>query len=223
LLPSYFETKRNVKYVRDFGSPVRAHNIALLLCEGKYLTWIADDAIMLPGSIDEHLEMLKEMGPDIRNVIVSKYKEGQQGSTDREKVHPDDYFQIRTGPAASPYFPPNWWLFNVAFMHTELAEALGGWDCSYEATWPAHTDMAIRAQAIGANVKMSGLVRDVADHMPDTQGDHAPIHFAQGDHDLPLMNMRYNRPDWHQNVQMQINVMCWKQSPTVWKRRFGDE
>ena len=221
-LPDFFNDKKNVKYVRDFGSPVRAQNIALLLCEGEFLTTHADDALVAPGSIDVHISMLKEMGPDIKNVVIAKFKEGAPGSKDQEKLHHDDYFKIFTGPAASPYFPPNWWLFNVAFMHTRFVEALGGWDCSYEATWPAHTDMAIRAQAVGANVKMSGLAFSIVDHMPDTSGDHAPIHHAQGDHDMPLMNSRYRRPDWPSTVPMQLSLMNWKNSEILWKRRFGE-
>jgi len=221
-LPDFFDEKKNVKYVRDWGSPVRAQNIALLLCEGEILTTHADDALIAPGSLDIHVKMLRDMGSDIRNVVIAKFKEGSPGSKDQEKMHDDSYFKIATGPAASPFFPPDWWLFNVAFMHTKFVEALGGWDCSYEATWPAHTDMAIRAQAVGSKVKMSGLAFSIVDHMPDTSGDHAPIHHAQGEHDIPLMNSRYNRPDWTRVVPMQINIQDWKNSETVWKRRFGN-
>jgi hypothetical protein len=34
--------RHNVKYIQDFGSPVRASCIGANLANGKYLTWIAD-------------------------------------------------------------------------------------------------------------------------------------------------------------------------------------
>jgi hypothetical protein len=222
-LPDELLQHKNVKYVRDFGSPVRAHNIGLLLCEGNVIAWAADDALMIENSLDQHIDMLYAMGDDKRNVVVGKYREGAMGSEDQKKVHGDDYFKIRTTPAASPYFPQEWWLFNVAFMYREFAEALGGWDCKFEATWPAHTDMAIRAQAAGSVVKMSGIERDVADHMPGTTGDHAPIHHAQGDHDVPLLHTKYRKPEWWKTEPAAVNIMNWKNAESIWQRRFGNE
>ena len=220
---SFILQNKNIKYIRDFGSPVRAQNIALMHAEGKYLTWWADDVILLPGMIDKHIDLLISMGPDFKNVVIAKYQEGQENSDDRKKIHHDDYFKIRAGPAASPYFDPEWWLFNVAFMHTTLAEALGGWNCEYEATWVSHTDMAVRAQACGANVRMSGESIMVVDHMPGITGDHAPIHYAQEEHDVPLFNQKYYQPDWHQKLPMQLDIMNWKKSPAIWNRRFQQE
>ena len=113
-LPQELEKFKNIKFARDFGNPSRAQNIALLLCEAPVITWQADDAIMLEGSIDLHLDLLYSMGNDRKNVVVSKYKEGQVGSSDREKLHADRYFKVIGSPAASPYLPSDFWLFNVA-------------------------------------------------------------------------------------------------------------
>jgi glycosyltransferase involved in cell wall biosynthesis len=222
-LPEDLLEHKNIKYVRDFGSPVRAHNIGLLLCEAMIITWMADDGIMLPNSIDEHMNLMESLGDDEKNVVVTKYYEGQKNSKERDTLQPDSYFKIINTPAASPYLPPDWWIFNVGYMHRKFAYALGGWDCSYEGTWVAHTDMAIRAQAAGANVVMSDHPRDVADHMPGETGDHKPIYECQTFHDEPLIQKRYRRPDWKKANDIAIRIMNWKDAPAVWERRFKDE
>ena len=45
-LTPFLQEKRNVKYVKDFGSPVRANCIGALLCEGRFLYPMhSDDSI----------------------------------------------------------------------------------------------------------------------------------------------------------------------------------
>lgn len=221
-LPQDLEKFKNIKYARDFGNPSRAQNIALLLCEAPIVTWQADDAIMIEDAIDQHVDMLESMGPDIKNVVVAKYREGQVGSEDREKLHADHYFMVDGSPASSPYIPSNFWLFNVAFMHREFLEALGGFDAKFEGTWSSQTDLAIRAQAVGANVKMSGIPCMICDHMPGSSGDHKPIYECQTFHDEPLLQRSYRDPEWHQKINPSPGIMNWKSTPQVWSRRFTD-
>lgn len=220
-LPQELEKFKNIKFVRDFGNPSRAQNIALLLCEAPVVTWQADDALMIAGSIDLHLNILYSMGNDRKNVVVSKYKEGQVGSSDREKLHPDHYFKVIGSPAASPYLPADFWLFNVAFMYRDFLEALGGFDARFEGTWSSQTDLAIRAQAAGARVLMSGEPCMVCDHMPGSSGDHAPIYECQTFHDEPLLKSTYGHPNWVTRG-LAVNVMNWKNEPQVWGRRFHE-
>lgn len=219
-LPTELIEKRNVKYALDFGNPTRAQNIALNLCEGEIVTWQSDDAIMIEGAVDVHMDILKEMGDYNKNVVVAKYREGQIGSSDREINHYDRYFQIGGGPAASPYVPDNWWLFNVAFMYRSFLEKLGGFDSHYEGTWPSQTDLAIRAQASGAIVQMSGLPCMICDHMPGISGDHQPIYECQTFSDIPLLNMMYRDPNWRANRQLNVGLFDWKNEESVWTRRF---
>jgi len=220
-LPIELECYRNIKYVRDFGNPSRAQNIALLLCESPIVTWQADDAIMIEEAVDKHIEILLSMGDDKKNVVVAKYREGKTGSSDREKLHSDNYFMVSGSPASSPYLNPNYWLFNVAFMYREFVEELGGFDSRYEGTWSSQTDLAIRAQAVGAKVVMSGMPCMVCDHMPGSSGDHKPIYECQTFHDEPLLQQTYRNPYWTSNASPSINIMNWKHSQTVWQRRFN--
>ena len=219
-LPGALKELRNVKYVKDYGSPVRASNIAASLCEGKVYTWLADDCLFFENSLDQCIDEFYEMGSNKNNVLVAKYYEGQEGSRERETLQPDSYFKINHTPAGSPHIPGDWWLFNIAFMHSSFFNSLGGWDCSYEGTWASHADMAIRAQYAGANVKMAQIPLFTCDHMPGGTGDHMPIFECQHQHDEPLLQKRYRDPNWAMNVRPKIKMDNWKEAPAVWKRRF---
>ena len=219
-LPEKLSELKNVKYVKDFGSPVRASNIAASLCEGKVYTWFADDCILFENSLDKCLDEYHAMGTDKKNVLVAKYYEGQEGSTERETLQPDSYFRINGTPAGSPYIPDDWWLFNIAFLSAEFFHTLGGWDCSYEGTWASHADMAIRAQYLGANVKMAQVPLFTCDHMPGGTGDHMPIFECQHQHDEPLLQSKFGAPNWSTNVNPRLKIDNWKLAPAVWGRRF---
>ena len=56
-------------------------------------------------------------------------------------------------------------------------------------------------------------------HMPGTSGDHAPIHYAQLDHDEPLFRSRYSTSEGlHNNKKLKLSD--WKLYPSIWGRRF---
>ena len=208
----------NFKYVKDYGSPMRASNIGALLCEGKLVTWVADDAVLLPESLDKNIDLLYTMGDDTKNVVVAKYYEGDDH--DDKPLQPDRYFKVNGADCTrSPFLSDDWWLFNVAIMHRSFFDSLGAWDCSFEACPMGHTDLAIRAQHAGANVAMSEFPLLDCGHMPGTTGDHAPIHYAQLGHDTPRFQQRYRDPEWA-NKPTKIDINNWKDSPTIWKRRF---
>jgi len=219
-LPPALQDIKNIKYVKDYGSPVRASNVAASLCEGEVYTWLADDCIMFEDSLDKCMDIFYEMGDSKNNVLVAKYFEGEMGSQERTSLQPDSYFKIINTPASSPHLPKDWWLFNIAFMRASFFEKLGGWDASYEGTWASHADMAIRAQFAGANVKMADVPLFVCDHMPGGTADHMPIFICQHQHDEPLLHQRYRDPQWTLNLPHRMKIDNWKNAPIIWKRRF---
>ena len=213
--PTELRDVENVKLIYDKGSPVRASNIAASLASGKYITWTADDAVYLPDSIDKALALL---GSNTKDVVVGKYFEGVDGS-DKE-LHGEDYFKIVGSMSTqTPWISEDWYLFNIAFMHREFFDSLGGWDCSFEACPMAHTDMACRAYVESTKVVM--LEDPVLDcgHMPGTSGDHAPIHYAQLGHDEPLFRSLYSNDMWIKNSR-HLELDFWKIYPSIWERRF---
>lgn len=215
-LTSKLQELKNVKYAKDFGSPVRCSNIAACLAEGELITWTADDAMFIPGALDKNIDLLREMGDSIENVVVAKYFEGQNGTT--KPLQPNEYFTLNGSDwTSSPYIPKSWWLFNVAIMHREFFEDMGGWDASYEGTFYSHADMAARTQFMSSVVKMSDFPMLDCDH---GQSDHPPVESAQVTHDKPMFLGKYRSPVWA-NPTTRIEMNNWKEAPSVWNRRFG--
>jgi hypothetical protein len=221
-LPPSLSKVKNIKYAKDFGSPVRASNIAASLCEGKVYTWAADDCLFFKDSLDIYMNEFYEMGDNKKNVLVGKYYEGEDGSKERATLQPESYFKICNTPASSPHLPADWWLFNIGFMYSQFFHDLGGWDCSFQGTWSSHADMAIRAQFLGANVKLASIPLFECDHMPGGTGDHMPIILCQHQFDEPLLHKKYRNENWPLNNKMKLSLDNWKESETIWKRRFHE-
>ena len=221
-LPASLESVKNIKYAKDFGSPVRASNIAASLCEGRVYTWAADDCLFFEGSLDIYMDQFYKMGDNRKNVLVGKYYEGQENSAERKTLQPESYFKIINTPASSQFLPNDWWLFNIGVMYQEFFHELGGWDCSFQGTWSSHVDMAIRAQFLGANVKLADIPLFECDHMPGATGDHGPIFICQHQFDEPLLHKKYRNENWPLKAEMKLSLDNWKKSETIWKRRFNE-
>jgi glycosyltransferase involved in cell wall biosynthesis len=210
-LPKELEGNKDIKLVTDWGSPVRASNIAASLAEAPYITWISDDSLFIKNALDNNFKELKDMGDDYDNVLVAKYSESENFSH-KQRFQDDDYYKLNKAYGTTePFVPNDWWIFNVALMHRSFFEELKAWDCAYETCPIAHADMAIRAQRSGCKVKMSKYPMLMCDHTPNTQGDHAPIHFGQIEHDTPLL---------YSNITSFKQPLGWRDAPKVWKRRF---
>jgi hypothetical protein len=204
--------KSNVKHFVDYGSPVRASCIAASLAEGKYFTYIADDAIVFSETIKKAINIL-DNDMNGRLVVVTKYLEACT------EVHPDWYYQLNIAYPKTPFIPDNWLIFNTAIMHRDYYEYLGGWDANYETTAVSHADIANRSQRDGCStILLQDPLLDCT-HMPGTSGDHGPIYHAHVEHDEPLYKQIYNSPDCVNRTKIDINN--WKKADSIWRRRFG--
>lgn len=207
----------NVKYVKDLGSPTRASNIAAMLAEGELITWIADDATLIPDSLDKNIDFLNEKSKHYKTVVMIKYFEGKNGT--EKAVLPDSYFLLNSSGNASPYIPNDWVLFNHVIMYRAFFDELGGWDNEFEACPMAHNDFAIRAQASGADVHLSPFPCLDCDHMEGDTGDHRPIYLIQTFSDQPKYQKRYRDPNWEERPT-RLWFLSWKQYPAIWTKRF---
>jgi len=204
----------NIKYVKDFGNPVRAHNIASLLVEGQYLTWVPDDGLFVPKILDTMLHELSTMPPNVKNIVIARYTEA--GHEFDKK-----FFNINSdGVTGGPYVSDNWYLLSQPVIDTGFYLSLGGFDCQFESLPPACNDFSIRAQRGGAIVKLVDQVALHCTHMSGHAGDHGPMHDAQMLVDTPLYNSINVNPELADRVVVDIDG--WKNVPSVWERRFGN-
>jgi len=150
-LPKELESKVNIKFIKDYGSPVRASQLGAIVAEGEVLTSISDDAFMLEDSMDIHLEILRNLGGDPKNILITKYYEGQlenilgkpflmenrehrsiigKNISPGHSTQQDRYYKINNAACTrSPHLPEDWWIFNVVYIYRSFFEELGGWDC----------------------------------------------------------------------------------------------
>ena len=151
-LPKELQEAKNVRYCKDFGTPMRAANIAGVLAEGKLIfSLMSDDSIFMPNVLDKAIDYLYEQEFSIKNAVMAFYKEGKYG-TDKD-IQSLEYFKINGSDSTKIYDVPNDWLiFNTVILYREFFDQLGGWDCSFEACPMGLTDFAIRAQKEGAKV-----------------------------------------------------------------------
>ena len=207
------EDKKNFKFIRDFGTPVRASNLAASIAEGELITWGADDAVYLPGALDKLTNEFYHLEKNYKNILLCKYLEGEAG---KSKINqPDSYFKLNGSHwTNSPRFSNDWYLFNVGIMYRNYFNILGGWDCNFEATFMSHSDLAARAYLDGAKIKfLNDLFLLDCDHFPGISGDHKPIHDAQTYRDLPKFKYKYNS-------LMELKLKKWFEVEQIWKERF---
>ena len=213
-LPEELERRANIKYVKDYGSPNRCFNIALSLAEGKYCTWGADDGLYQPGVLDKAADILENDTNE--KTVVS------MATVEAARHYSEEFcFINKHAEISSPYIPDHYRLLALGMLKTDYFRKLGGVNCMFEAHAIAHIDLSIRAQNDDAKFV---FLKDIAmrlTHMPGTSGDHAPMHYAQVEHDEDLYRSLYRDKDYKPTNHLDLEH--WKNSPHIWTRRFKDE
>lgn len=204
-------SKKNIKYIKDFGSPIRCSNIGLKLCEGELVTWNADDGKFLPGMIDKAIASFEAMKPHPKNVLITKYMEGTP------VLQPDSYFKLCNAYPKVLNAEDHWWIFNLVITKTKYFQDLGGWDANFETLAVGHADMAIRAQRDNCVIKVfeEPIVFNTHGH-----ADHTPVERGHVDHDIPLYCRIHNDPNSVNRIE--IDMDNWQNAPRSWSRRFGN-
>jgi hypothetical protein len=118
-----------------------------------------------------------------------------------------------------PYVPPDTLLFNYLIIARDKLLGVGGLDCRFEQLSMADVDLSIRLRKFGLKEKITDSLVVKLEWMPGTSGDHAPVHNAHFEHDLPLFKKIYNDAESQQRCVIPLNN--WINQPKKWVRRFG--
>lgn len=190
-----------VKFIKDFGSPNICQHKAMQFSEGKTLHIFSDDCLFEKGAIDECLNSKA-------HAVVANYDEGGDCAVANFSLN---YCYAKT------ITPDSFVIFNTAFMERNKFFELGGFDCQFETLCVAQADLAARWQFAGFDVELKNIKLSSCGHMPETSGDHAPMHYAQILHDIPLYSMKYSTrlPPLH------IHFNNYQSQPKKWARRYG--
>lgn len=213
-LPERLQKDFTVKYIKDFGTPTRALHIGTVLAEGKYFTWLSDDAHLYPDSVDNALETLLQNNPE-KDIVCVRYTEGP-GHCGAE--FPMSYWVAGTHPdLRAPGVNPDWKIPCVMMLASARYRELGGLDCRFEHINMNVHDLAFRAQRDGTVVHMSPTQVMNCDFETGRTVENSAVIAAFWENDRPLFWQLYgggidDRP-------IKIDIENWRASPPVWARR----
>lgn len=199
--PFYKQSEGNLIYITDHSSPNLCQHKALQYCSGEIVHVFSDDCVFEEGSIDKCLDNMD------CDAVVANYDEGGNKAVSNFSLN---YCYAKTCT------PDDFVIFNTAFMRKDKLMELGGFDCRFETLCVGQADLAARWQFSGLSVKVVDIRLSSCGHMPGTSGDHAPMHFAQLNNDMPLYQMKYLSVP-----ELKIDFNNWTQQPLVWTRRFN--
>ena len=208
-IPDSLAKRENVKFIKDFGNPTRAAQLAAIAAEGEYLYHVVDDILFFEDCLSDELDKIEE-----NDIVALRYREGQDFSGTELPLY---YWYAPNAYPSWPGINQGWGIGIHFLMKKEIFIEFGGFDCRFEYLNHSTHDLLFRIQkAREVNYKLSSKEASTADWMPGTSGDHGPIHYAQITHDEGLF-----RSMWFSgNDNLNIDIGNWKDVPEVWSRRF---
>jgi len=183
---------------------------------GRYITWTADDGWFLPDGLAECIQELDD-NPLEKKCIVTQYNEGGQdglGPVENNMYCINTHRDVR-----SSFYPDHFLVFNSVVLPTQYFHDLGGFDCRFEVCPMAFVDFGARAQLDGIDVTLQSAIFECT-HSPGEEGDHAPIHHAQLEHDSPLYRTIWSEVSCLERIK--IDYDNWQETTPVWGRRFDE-
>jgi hypothetical protein len=213
-LSPFLQAQTNVKYIKDYGTPTRALQMASLLAEGKFLTWISDDGYVYPDSIDKAMDILLSMNPE-KDIIGMRYCEGP-GHSGNEHTHPIDYANVTYhADLQAPCVNRSWLAPGIMLIANAYYRFLGGLDCRFEHTNMNLYDMAYRAQMNGSKVVMTPFLYLNCDFQHGRTPENSEVIAAFFQNDRQLYWDIWSRTD----RAIQIDLEGWRDADVIWKRK----
>lgn len=210
-MPSLLQMEKNIKFIKNFGNPSRAFCLGTKIADGKFIAILADDAHLIPDSIDKCVELLLLNNPD-KDIICMKYCEGEHYNG---KEPPIDFWSAGFHEdTRQPGIDKNWKLSLTPLMSLRYYNELGGIDCLFEHVNFNMIDLGFRAIRNGSKVLLSPTLVMNCDFEPDRNAENSCVMSAYYNNDRELFHKMYasnNRP-----IKIEEN---WIESDPVWKRR----
>jgi hypothetical protein len=207
---------KNIKFVRDFGSPSRCFQIGSLLAEGEYLAWGSDDYLIEEDAIDLTFSLIEKenIKDDGVNLLYS------EGPNFTGTQHLDSsYWVAHTHPDLRlPGVKTNWRILGAFMYRTETWYKFGGLDCGFEHVNMNTHDFGFVIQANGGRLINSPCRVYRANWAPWDNNNKSPIQLAWEENDKPRFVKLYSDPEYP--LKRNININNWKDYPSVWGRRF---
>ena len=217
-LPPELQNIDNLRLLKSHSSVSICIQLGSLEAKGKLLYHTVDDCVMFPDSINKAHQLYQQCCGH-KDVVNMRYREGKNFSG---YEFPMNFWKVSSAnDLRAPGINPDWFWSVQPLLNKNYFVELGGLDCRFEYSNHGHHDLLFRIQKDDGRVFQSPTEVSNADHMPNITGDHAPIHYAQTQHDEPLFFELYNE----YTDRIRIPYDNYKQYPElmIWKRRFPDK
>jgi hypothetical protein len=212
LPPNELTEYKNFKYIKDFGTPSRCLQIGSEFVEGEFLCWVPDDAIIEKSALYESLEFMYKNSNENDGMCLL-YSEGVDYTGDQH-LTPEYWVGVTHRDQRHAQVNPSWKIAPVFLYRKKLFDELGGLDCRFEHVNMNTHDLAYRVQHLGGTIHMSPRkilgVSWVENQKVITE--------AYYENDSPLFAELYNKPEFPRVI---IDKNNWKESPSIWERRFN--
>lgn len=208
-----WEAPKNVKLIRDFGSPNRAMQIAGYMAEGNLVMNCADDATFYGSGLQIALNQYYDNEATRYDYVIAVQY------TEDFRPRMDGYWLTQTHDDLRLPTIPNMVFSAVHLCKREFWDRIGGYYCGYDNPNFSTIEFMLRAQRQNAKIELSEEpVYDVHWTQGDSEVVRRPVHFSTLEHDIPLFKKRAESGELYTLPK----VEDWKNSPSVWKRRFPD-
>lgn len=218
VLPLQLRNVPGIRFLQDWGHPMRCLQLALIEATGDYVAWASDDGLFERDAIDKSFALLQAADFHTQTAVTGKYIEGD---TPEPNMLTDAYYYFALHYSAEGLcIPPHYLALNGPWLINRGALlALGGFDCRFESVALGFMDLAMRFQNWGGKVLLQPDCYVRFSHQPGETGDHGPMHRAYFDNDLPLFRELYLRDSGLKRTSVPLNN--YQQAAPRWERRFG--
>jgi hypothetical protein len=211
------DQRKNLKYIRDFGSPSRCLQIGGLVAEGEFFAWCSDDCRIESSAFDLAIEFFENNLTD-KDGMTMLYSEGENftGVQHEDK----SYWIAHTHPDLRFIGVNKDWKIAPVFMYkTKTFYEFGGIDCNFEHVNMNTHDLAFAIQASGGKIVESPTRVYKFNWNPNPyRQEYQPIFLAFIQNDRPRLQALYQNPS--AALDRVKNYNNWKEQEPVWKRRF---
>ena len=216
------ESEKNIKTIRDFGCPSRSMQIAALLAEGTYLSWVCDDGVFVNGEISKVISTLKSKDSEkyISNWIYTE-GDGYLKGDDMRVSDPKTWYKTKHhGDLHLEGIEDYWVVMPLFTIKTSYYHELGVINCFFETINFNLHDLAFRAIRDGAEIQFSDGVVFRLGWQPIGENrtlESCPVLAAFVYNDRPYLNILYGKKN---DIPIKINYNTWKKVERVWSRKW---
>ena len=228
-VPQEVKEKENVRIIYSQRAPLQKQQEGLCQAEGEWILNISDDQLYIEGALDKAFKHID----NYKTIVVMKYLEGPEFEypewhqkqrpfkTNYDFMRSEQYYLCGTHQSSKyKYVPPSAPILSCCLISRQVLGEIGGWDCAFQTQAIGNIDLSVRLMKYGCKYVINYDVVETCGHMPGIEGDHSALHYAQINHDEPLLKEMYDSEECTRDIYIPINN--WKQTDDVWEKRTSE-